>query len=409
MKKTSRIMVALILVFCFLLGGCGTANSESGTNDEVTSEQVTKHDENKEYLKIPLQECPGFVKNYYCVKDTYQTIGLPFYENWEEREDGEGGRILLRDGKEIGRLILGAADDLEEWKDLDQKTSSRAAGLVINEYLEKSGTGATLRFRHRYTYSYREDGVFHQITLTVNYGELDKAAQDALRKEVEYGEHTVNPRLNELSELRDKPILVIGNSFIASSEIGTIYNKIARGSGKGELMMAVAEGYATVKTYAENEYVINRIENGDWSAVFVCGFYGDMNHHLGIIKRACNKSGTKLIIFPAHNENRAMIESAKREYPDLLCIDWKREIDELIAEGRDKWDFCYDDEHLHSTSLAGYVGAMMIWRAIYGEMPSVDINDTYLPQDDYDAILGDYLTSPAIKLIDTSKIIFLGE
>ena len=409
MKKTSRIMVALTLVLCFLLGGCGTANSESGTNDEVTSEQVTKHDENKEYLKIPLQECPGFVKNYYCVKDTYQTIGLPFYENWEQREDGEGGRILLRDGKEIGRLILGAADDLEEWKDLDQKTSSRAAGLVINEYLEKSGTGATLRFRHRYTYSYREDGVFHRITLTVNYGELDKAAQDALRKEVDYGEHTVNPRLNELSELRDKPILVIGNSFIASSEIGTIYNKIARGSGKGELMMAVAEGYATVKTYAENEYVINRIENGDWSAVFVCGFYGDMNHHLGIIKRACNKSGTKLIIFPAHNENRAMIESAKREYPDLLCIDWKREIDELIAEGRDKWDFCYDDEHLHSTSLAGYVGAMMIWRAIYGEMPSVDINDTYLPQDDYDAILGDYLTSPAIKLIDTSKIIFLGE
>ena len=400
-------MVALTLVLCFLLGGCGTANSESGTNDEVTSEQVTKHDENKEYLKIPLQESTGFVKNYYCVKDTYQTIGLPFYENWEQREDGEGGRILLRDGKEMGRIVLGAADDLEEWKDLDQQTFSSAAGLVINEYLEKSGTGATLRFRHRYTYSYREDGVFHRITLTVNYGELDKAAQDALRKEVEYGEHTVNPRLNELSELRDKRILVIGNSFIGTSQIGNIYNKIARGSGKGELMMAVSEGYATVKTYAESEYVINRIENGDWSAVFVCGFYTNMNRELGIIKRACEKSGTKLIIFPAHNENRTMIESAKREYPDLLCLDWKREIDELIAQGRDKWDFCYDDEHLHSTPLAGYVGAMMIWRAIYGEMPSVDINDTYLPQDNYDAILGDYLTSPAIKLIDISKITFL--
>ena len=407
MKKTSRIMVALTLVLCFLLGGCGTANSESGTNDEVTSEQVTKHDENKEYLKIPLQESTGFVKNYYCVKDTYQTIGLPFYENWEQREDGEGGRILLRDGKEMGRIVLGAADDLEEWKDLDQQTFSSAAGLVINEYLEKSGTGATLRFRHRYTYSYREDGVFHRITLTVNYGELDKAAQDALRKEVEYGEHTVNPRLNELSELRDKRILVIGNSFIGTSQIGNIYNQIAERSGKEELMMAVSEGYATVKTYAESEYVINRIENGDWSVVFVCGFYTNMNRELGIIKRACEKSGTKLIIFPAHNENRTMIESAKREYPDLLCLDWKREIDELIAQGRDKWDFCYDDEHLHSTPLAGYVGAMMIWRAIYGEMPSVDINDTYLPQDDYDAILGDYLTSPAIKLIDISKITFL--
>lgn len=407
MKKMSRIMVALTLVLCFLLGGCGTANSEPEATDETTTVQTTTRDENKEYLKIPLQECPGFVKNYYCVKDTYQTIGLPFYENWEQREDGEGGRILLRDGKEIGRLISGAADDLEEWKDLDQKTSSSSAGLVINEYLEKTGTGATLRFRHRYTYSYREDGVFHRITLTVNYGELDKAAQDALRKEVEYGEHTVNPRLNELSELRDKRILVVGNSFIGTSQIGNIYNQIAERSGKEELMMAVSEGYATVKTYAESEYVINRIENGDWSAVFVCGFYTNMNRELGIIKRACEKSGTKLIIFPAHNENRTMIESAKREYPDLLCLDWKREIDELIAQGRDKWDFCYDDEHLHSTPLAGYVGAMMIWRAIYGEMPSVDINDTYLPQDNYDAILGDYLTSPAIELIDLSKVIFL--
>lgn len=400
-------MVALTLVLCFLLGGCGTANSESGTNDEVTSEQVTKHDENKEYLKIPLEECSEFVTSYYCVKNAYQTVGLRLCENWEEREDGEGGRILLRDGKEIGRIVLGAADDLSEWKDLDQQTFGSAVGLIVNQYLEKSGTGATLRFRHRYTYSYVEDGVSYRITLTVNYGELDKAAQDALRKEVEYGVHTVNPRLNELSQLRDKRILVIGNSFIGTSQIGNVYNQIAERSGKEELMMAVSEGYATVKTYAESEYVINRIENGDWSAVFVCGFYTNMNRELGILKRACEKSGTKLIIFPAHNENRAMIESAKREYPDLLCLDWKREIDELIAQGRDKWDFCYDDEHLHSTPLAGYVGAMMIWRAIYGEMPSVDINDTYLPQEDYDAILGDYLTSPAIKLIDISKITFL--
>ena len=407
MKKTSRIMVALTLVLCFLLGGCNTANSEFGAAHETTPEQATTRDEDKDYLKIPLEECPGFSKKYYCVKDTYKTIGLKFYENWEEREDGEGGRILLRDGKEIGRLILGNVDDLKEWKELENKTASRAADLVINEYLEKSGMGETLRFRHRYTYSYMEDGVAYRITLIMNYGELDESAQDALRTEVEYGEHTVNPRLNELSELRDKRILVIGNSFIGTSQIGIIYNEIAQKNGKGDLMQAVAEGYATVKTYAENEYVINRIENGDWSAVFVCGFYTNMNRELGIIKRACEKSGTKLIIFPAHNENRIMIESAKGAYRSLLCLDWKREIDELIAQGRDKWDFCYDDEHLHSTPLAGYVGAMMIWRAIYGEMPSVELN--CIDQDCCDAILGDYLTSSGIELIDISKITFLGK
>ena len=405
MKKTSRIIVVFILVLCFLLGGCSTEAPEPETTTEETTTKVTNREEDKAYLKIPLEECSGFVKNYYCVKDAYQTIGLQLCENWEEREDGEGGRILLRDGKEIGRLVLGAADDLTEWKELDQKTSSNPSGLVVNQYLEKSGTGATLRFRHRYTYSYIEDGASYRITLTVNYGELDESAQEALRNEVEYGEHTVNPRLNELSQLRDKRILVVGNSFIGTSQIGNVYNQIAERSGKEELMMAVSEGYATVKTYAESEYVINRIENGDWSAVFVCGFYTNMNRELGILKRACEKSGTALIIFPAHNENRTMIESAKREYPDLLCLDWKREIDELIAQGRDKWDFCYDDEHLHSTPLAGYVGAMMIWRAIYGEMPSVELD--CIDQEKYDSILGDYLTSPGIERIDISKVIFL--
>ena len=405
MKRTGVVMVALTLLACFLLGGCTAADSEFETPLETTAEEVTTHDENKEYLKIPLQECPGVVKNYYGAKGANQTIRLKLYETWEERDDGEGGRILLRDGKEIGRIVLGAADDLEEWTWLDQKTFSGISGLSINQYLEKSGTGDTLRFRHRYSYAYRENGSVCQITLTVTYGELDEHAQDALLTEVAYGEHTLDPKFNVLSDLRDKPIVVVGNSFIASSEIGIIYNKIAQKNGKGDLMMAVAEGYATVKTYAESEYFINRIENGDWSAVFVCGFYADMNYELGIIKRACDKSGTRLIIFPAHNENRNMIERAKRAYPDLICIDWKREIDELIAEGRDKWDFCYDDEHLHSTPLAGYVGAMMIWRAIYGEMPSVELD--CIDQEKYDPILGDYLTSPGIERIELSKVIFL--
>ena len=404
-------MIALTLVLCFLLGGCDIAIPGFGTTPETTPEETTPDSvtttryEDKDYLKIPVEECPGFVRNYYGVRGTYGTIRLKLYENWEEREDGEGGRILLRDGKEIGRIILGAPDGLEEWTTLEQKTSSRTAGLFINQYLEKSGTGETLRFRHRYTYRYKEGGVSYQITLTMNYGELDEYAQDALRTEVEYKEYITNPSFNELSNLRDKPILVLGNSFIGSSEIGYIYNEIARNNGKDELMQAYSVGYATVATYAENEYMLERIANGTWSAVFICGFYGDMNYDLGILKRACDKSGTQLIIFPAHNENRTMIESAKRAYPSLFCMDWKREIDELIGEGRSKWDFCVNDMHLHSTPLAGYVGAMMIWRAIYGEMPSVTLN--CIPQDDYDAILGDYLESPSIGLIDPSKVIFL--
>ena len=64
----------------------------------------------------------------------------------------------------------------------------------------------------------------------------------------------------------------------------------------------------------------------------------------------------------------------------------------LIESGVDKWKLCVDDAHKHSTPLAGLVGAHMIYRAIYGEIPSLDgiysvnINNAK-------NILGDYLTT----------------
>ncbi len=46
--------------------------------------------------------------------------------------------------------------------------------------------------------------------------------------------------------------------------------------------------------------------------------------------------------------------------------------DELLDFGVDKWDMCIDDYHKHSKPLAGYVGAHMICRAVYGEAPKND-------------------------------------
>ena len=124
---------------------------------------------------------------------------------------------------------------------------------------------------------------------------------------------------------------------------------------------------------------------------------------------ACASSNTKLAIFPAHNESDVMIDQARGAYPDLFCINWKREVDQLINEGRSRWDFCVDDGHMHSTPLAGYVAAMMIWRAIYGEMPDVKLTKTsaVLNQEWADSILGEYLESPTFELMDPSKILFL--
>lgn len=434
MKNKHRIFITFLLVACILLGSC---NFEKQPNDSAESNETTtaqtlvetpvvtfeettpettpetpptppiettpadNEGEDEAYLDIPIKTARGYMSKDYGLKDSSISLRMKFYLDWEHREDGEGGYLLLCDGVEIGRILSGEADDIEDWKILKQ-TDATPKNLQVTEYFEKSGTGESLHFRYRFYYRYMECGKERRLTVTIAYGEIDNYVQTQLRESVTYQEHHTDPMYGALSHLQDKPIVVLGNSFIHTSQIGTIYNEIAAKSGKQQLMHAESRGYASISTYAQDYTLLKRIANGEWSAVFLCGFYGRDVESVGIIKNACNKSNTQLIIFPAHNESDAMLGISTSPHPELLKINWKREIDQLIKEGRSKWDFCINDGHLHSTPLAGYVGAMMIWRAIYGEMPTVSLFS--IPQSNYDAILGSYLESPTFELMKISSI-----
>ena len=445
MKTKRTICIAFLLVVCILLGSCKTGKQPDNTTpnpvtttelspietpsqtpaestpafpaettpkapEESSSEppEITppENSEDLAYLDIPIKKPAGFAIKDYAIKNSSIALMMKFYLNWEHVEDGEGGYLLMSNGKEIGHLMSGAAEDVADWKTIYQKDGNPKR-LDVTEYLERYGTGETLRFRHRFCYRFMECGKEQLITLTINYGEINEYLQKELRENVMHREHCSDPMYGALAHLQDKPLLVLGNSFIPSSSIVYIYNDIAQSSGKNQVMYGQSRGY--VGTYARDTELMNRIANGEWGAVFICGFYNIVIDELGVIKRACEKSGTELIIFPAHNESDVMIDQARGAYPDLFCINWKREVDQLINEGRSRWDFCVDDGHMHSTPLAGYVGAMMIWRAIYGEMPDVKLTKTsaVLNQEWADSILGEYLESPTFELMDPSKILFL--
>lgn len=420
MKRKYQIVIVLVLVGAMLLSGCEnfklpigfTENTNENTNEsttegtteETTVETTPPEDDNDAYLEIPLQECPGLVEKHYGLADSSVALMMKFYENWDVWGDLEGGYMIFRDHQVIGRIVAGEAKDIDDWKPIYQIEALSKRPLVT-EHLEKSRKGDTLLFRHRFCYRYMENGTERLITLTLAYGEIDKDAQSALRREVTCQQHHSDPMYGVLSHLRNEPILVLGNSFIGTSNIGNIFNDMAYNSGNSPLMTAYSRGYASPSTYIKDENLLNRIRNGSWKAVFICGFYGDEVSALGVLKEACDESDTQLILFPAHNENRSQIETVKSVYPDLICIDWKWEIDQLISEGRSKWDFCINDQHLHSTPLAGYVGAMMIWRAIYGVMPTVYVPS--VPQSKYNDILDSYLLNPSFQMTDTSHIAFL--
>jgi hypothetical protein len=144
--------------------------------------------------------------------------------------------------------------------------------------------------------------------------------------------------------------------------------------------------------------MMNSIERGDYDAVFICGFYANVEaNHLATLEEACKKSDTELIIFPAHNEFEGPITAARNKCPKLKFLDWKGELDMLIESGVDKWELCYNDEHLHSTEYAGLIGAHMIYRAMYGEMPSIDSMSS-IDVGRAKALFGDYLTSGCVEL-----------
>ena len=170
-------------------------------------------------------------------------------------------------------------------------------------------------------------------------------------------------------------ILILGNSFIYSSRIGAILSSLFEAGGKDYTVNAVSKGYASVVRYVTDIHygseIKNEIREGRYIAVFLCGFYSEDDVlALPEMVEVCREGDTPLTLLPAHNENKTLWKKGAAEN-NLPVLPWQSEIDALMDEGlADFFDFCIDDAHFHSTPLAGYVGASMIYRAVCGELPN---------------------------------------
>ena len=258
----------------------------------------------------------------------------------------------------------------------------------------------------RYEYN-NEYEVSRTLHLTVNYRELDRYAVNKLCYAFSAQKSSTTPNTaNKLSDSvieRGARIAILGNSFISTSKIGASLRDMLE---YRHYVEDISIGYATVsKTYSVDYSLLQDIADGSYDAVFICGFYSaDDATALEEVVRYCGYSDTKLFIFPAHNENETVRESAVSQYNrDVGFIDWKGEIDLLIGNGASRSDFCINDQHQHSTPLAGYVGANMIYRTLFGEVPTADVY-TAISQSEVEDKLGDYVNTGMIEIIDDSTI-----
>ena len=395
MKKIFTVF--LIIFSLLLLCGCN--------DDKITPDN--NNDDNDDYKDIVCRTYDSYSNEIFAFKNSNYLLSLSIPSEWSFSKDADDSYTVVRDGIEIGELFSGSADDLDEWESVALNNLDVYGLMSINKYIEKHGTGESLSFRYRMCFLYSENGEERELTLTVDYAEVSEETAEGLFRDSEPIDISSYTHFGVLSELKGGSLLILGNSFIGFSNVGEILKEMMENNNKKCKVTADARGNANVRTFVQDSSLMSDIKAGKYDAVFICGLYSSAQVTvLGELVSACENSDTTLVVFPAHNEDRNSIESARSEYTSIEFLDWKGEIDALIESGMDRWDFCVDDYYDHSTALAGYVGAHMIYRAIYGAVPE-EQPEYSLKGYDVEDILGDYIITAYTEDINSRSINYI--
>ncbi len=372
--------------------------------DKYCNVSVDNPDEDGKYQEIQCFVSSGYAESGFDYNGFDYVLSLRHPKEWSISEDQDGNYAIVRDGRTIGVIRDGTVRDMTEWKNIKYQSTS-AGGVTKREYIDKKGSGSSLCFRYRFIYEYTEERTPKRITLTVDYSEVGKVSEKWL-----YSDSNFVPDIPEsdanlgvFKDLKNGNILIVGNSFVYTSDIGNILIEMMDKNSKDCNVTAIWKANASINDYVKDRQIVSSIKDGSYDALFLCGLYSNEDKTcLDTFKEICDESGTKLVIFPAHNERRNYIDLAFEKYPEMDILDWKNEIDLFILSGKNKWEFCMDDQPLHSTPLAGYIGAHMIYRSIYG-IPKKDLSDT-ISQKKVDSILGDYKSTGIVKTHSLTSI-----
>lgn len=301
-------------------------------------------------------------------KDSTEAIALEIPTVWEFREYEPDTYQLLDGGTVIGTLSTvkpTASNKCVLWELHD--TEDIYVDYEIRLY-QKDGM---YKYTHYFALVVTVNGKELHAYLEVDYDQLDTEAVTHLLKSVKQsGYREGNFKIPLAQSNGSKKIFMIGNSFVRTSTVGTFLQDFIKSGEKDTEVVWQSISGAVARGYVTNE-ILDPIRKGEYSVVFLCGLYYDEDIPvIGTFQKACNESDTLLVVFPAHNERQPQITKAKQTYPHAFFLDWKQEINDIIAVQNNYWEFCKDDAWHHSKPPAGYVGAHMIYMALFDEVPN---------------------------------------
>ncbi|MGM9683990.1 MAG: hypothetical protein ACI3XQ_10385 [Eubacteriales bacterium] len=402
-------VVSFLALAAILLSACTETKSNNTATETMaaSSGQVTDAPKPEtDYTSIECRDNSRLLKTYFAPQDSNLLLDLWLPSEWTLKEKA-GGYQILRDKAVIGRIYSGGAPAEYENNCLEHQTEN-TDGITVDTYVLKTADSAS-GYTRCFSYAYTDGNEKRRMTLETDYAEISDFTFQKLASACECKDAVSDSHKGELKAYRSNgrdSVLILGNSFINSSQIGSILRSMIERGGKSTSVEAVSRGYATVQSYVESGDYLTRIQNREYGIVFMCGFYGSgAVDSLESIVNVCKSSGTMLVIFPAHNESSSVITSACNKWKnDAYFLDWKGEISDLIkyTDATDT-DMCIQDQHKHSTALAGFVGAHMIYRAIYDEIPPSITNSAITTQSAREK-LGRYVDIGGITKMEESMI-----
>ncbi|MBE6580605.1 MAG: hypothetical protein E7650_03195 [Ruminococcaceae bacterium] len=346
---------------------------------------------------------------YFAAQKSNTALRIRWPNDWKLLEN-EGGYEISDGEVSVGTVTLGAIAENADGMNEVESTTYKETNLTVHTGIYKrDGQKVAV---YRVTYTYTDDAKADRtISLEIDDAQMDATAYKWLLKPevMPIKDHHTPPHIS-LSEGNGKAsVLILGNSFVYDgySGIGPTLRDLMAAGNRACSVTVKGNGYASVSAYATEtgsnyKSYIDNIKAGQYGVVLMCGLYSDADvTALDTILAACRTGNAQLVLFPAHNESAARIEAAKAAYPQLPVLNWKGQIDALIDAGLAKEDFCVDDQHSHSNALAGYVGAALVYEALFDEAaPTLPTNAAVIAQAAVNAKLNTVSVSPTVLIPD---------
>ena len=333
-------------------------------------------------------------------------LDLKIPSDWVLAANGDKAYNILRSGKIIGTIsTTEPSKPNEEFEySSDMNVDKRVGKYRQIDWRYQNGEG---NFYRAFKFIDFPQIAYYEVYFQINYAELDAAAAKIFFDSAAMSSTIGSTPIPPLPQNSDsKEILILGNSFIGSSQIGLILNEMLAKANSEYTVKTVSIGGAYTGTFFEDKSLVSDIRNGKYCYVFQCGLYSSLAvSTFAPLKELYDEAGVPVVFFPAHNENQSAINSALQQYYDVPILSWKGELDALIKSGISRDTFCQNDYYGHSKAIAGYVGAHMIFRTLFGKMPTDEV--TSVKKGYIRSTLGDYVDTGVVPGT-TPKEVFVG-